>query len=273
MENIFSLENTRRLHSYTLDNRTYFYTEWKHSNEGPKDIKSLIHSYSINNNWNKFIPEGSTVLDIGAHTGDTMLPISSLCKDGTILCIEPNSFVREILHINAELNKANSNIIIADEVVTTSDIDSILLFDHNNNNCNGGIIDNTLSHDSVSKQLFYAKNSIECRGLTLESICKKYLSEDQINNIAFIKIDTEGHDKSIIRAANHFLDKYRPVLFIEWFGWFNKEDDTDLFNAIDEINYIAFNPHTFKKAFIDNKVADLILIHKDNIHRYPYLQI
>ena len=233
----------------------------------------MIHSCATKNNWNKFILEGSTVIDIGAHTGDTMLPMSSLCKSGTILCIEPNSFVREILTINAELNKANSNIIIANEVVTISNVDSILLFDHNNNNCNGGIIDHTLSQESINKQLSHAKNSIDCRGLTLESICKKYLTDDQINNIAFIKIDTEGHDKSIIRAGKQFLDKYRPVLFIEWFAWFNKEDNIDIFNAIDEINYIAFHPFTLQKACIDNKTEDLILIHKDNINKYPFLQL
>jgi FkbM family methyltransferase len=265
MDNIFDLKNTRKLHSYTYNNKNYYYVEWNHPKEGAKDIHSLINAFSNTFNWNKLIKKNSTVIDIGAHSGDTLIPITTLCTNGTILCIEPNSNVREILQINAELNKGAANIIVASEVVTTTNTDSILLFDHNNEHCNGGIIDNSLSKESVKKIRSCAVNSIECKGLTLEAICNKYLSKEQINNLDFIKIDTEGHDKSIIRSAKEFLNKHKPNLFIEWFNWFNEEDNNDLFNTIQTINYVPYDPITLKPANVKNKISDLLLIHKTKV--------
>jgi hypothetical protein len=41
---------------------------------------------------------------------------------------------------------------------------------------------------------------------------------------------------------------------------FSAEDSNDLFNAIEEIGYNAFEGHTFERASVNKKVNDLILI-------------
>lgn len=263
-EKELNLENCRKIHMTTINNKPVFYVEWKHKNEGTKTIPSLIKSYSLENNWNKFIIPGTTVIDIGAHTGDTMIPAALLCS--TILCVEPNPFVREILEINCELNKHLCNIIVAEELVTNVDTDSIVLYDHDNDMCNGGILDKTLSEHTQNIINQCAKNSVVCKGLTLESMCKKYLTDVETSNISFIKIDTEGHDKEIIRSSKDFLNKYKPNLFIEWFAFYGDEDNIDLFKVIEDINYVAFNPTNLEKASINHRIWDLILIHKDKIN-------
>ena len=106
---------------------------------------------------------------------------------------------------------------------------------------------------------------VVCKGLTLESMCKKYLTDEETTNISFIKIDTEGHDKEIIRSSKEFLNKYKPNLFIEWFAFYGDEESFDLFKVIEDINYVAFNPINLEKASIKDRIWGLILIHKDKI--------
>ena len=79
---------------------------------------------------------------------------------------------------------------------------------------------------------------------------------DLIEKVSFIKIDTEGYDRHILRTLPPLLDSIgrRPPMLIEWFRVFwNQEKgaegsctegSADLFAAIEEINYAAHVPAT-----------------------------
>ena len=92
---------------------------------------------------------------------------------------------------------------------------SVMLHDHGNNMCNGGIIHDGLS-EHVKNLLINTPNKkkTECIGRTLDSICNEYFTKDEIKNISFIKIDTEGYDREIIYSSKDFLNEYKPVIFI-----------------------------------------------------------
>jgi hypothetical protein len=58
-----------------INNFKIEYNTWNHNLESDKKIDDLINTYLYHNNWNKFIKPGSNVIDIGAHSGDTLIPI------------------------------------------------------------------------------------------------------------------------------------------------------------------------------------------------------
>jgi len=251
------------------NNKIIQYAEWDNKNETPKYIDDLLHSYLIERNWNKFIKNGSTVIDIGAHSGDTLIPLILKTTDNgninsTILCIEPNPLVNKILTKNSELNKDLCKIIILSNAITKTDNEDVILWDHGNDMCNGGIIHDDMS-DLLKNKLndIPNKKGVHVKGFTLGTICYQYLTPDELSKLNFIKIDTEGYDREIIESSKEFLNKYKPKVFLEWFDFYDYNDSVKLFNIIKDINYIAYDPISLKKADVDNKIWDLIIIHKD----------
>ena len=96
-------------------------------------------------------------------------------------------------------------------------------------------------------------------GVNLATLYKDYLTSSDQRNLSFVKIDCEGYDKEILRSSRDFLKGIRPIIFIEWFNLFSEEDSKDLFSAIEEIGYTAFEPLSGQPASVDRKVNDLLL--------------
>ena len=255
----------RELHIYKFDTlmKYLYYFEWNHRLEAHKTIQELHNYYNIENNWKKLIKPGDTVIDIGAHTGDTTIAMSILSSGyGTvqskILAIEPNIHLHSILKLNLNINLNISQFIFCPLLVTTTSVDKIKYYDHNNSMCNGAIIDNTLSDEYNTH---YPKNKyLLLKGTTLDQICRDYL--DHTDSIDFIKIDCVGHDKAILKSSKILLEKHKPNIFIDWSMYFNKSDSLDLFKTISEMDYIPYNPYTLKVTCSENYSENLILIHK-----------
>src|SRR5687768_16756073 len=76
------------------------YAQWLHPHETMKTL--VIDSIR---ELAKFLSPGDVTIDIGAHTGDSSIPMA-LCvgKAGAVLAIEPNPYVFSVLKTNSELN-------------------------------------------------------------------------------------------------------------------------------------------------------------------------
>src|SRR2546428_12233064 len=60
----------------------------------------------------RFLRPGDVAIDIGAHTGDTTLPIAlAVGATGRVLGLEPNPYVFPVLERNASLNPATTSIL------------------------------------------------------------------------------------------------------------------------------------------------------------------
>src|SRR5256885_134246 len=60
----------------------------------------------------RFLRPGDVAIDIGAHTGDTTLPIAlAVGATGRVLGLEPNPYVFPVLERNASLNPAKTSIL------------------------------------------------------------------------------------------------------------------------------------------------------------------
>ncbi|WP_201727819.1 FkbM family methyltransferase [Acidocella sp. C78] len=178
---------------------------------------------------------------------------------GKVFAIEPNPDVFKVLEINAALNSHICDIIPLRIAISDADCE-IVINDHGNANCNGGIISDTFSNELQERLKSITGYSFKAHGYTLESFVKKFLTEDEAESLSFIKIDCEGYDKEILRASRDFLVKRRPIIQIEWFDWFSLEESADMFSVISSINYTAINPFTGAVVEYNEKLPDLILL-------------
>lgn len=234
-----------------------YWFEMDHPFEGHRLYSETVDIYMNQYNWKKLLVPGSTVIDIGGHSGDTAIPMGAM-TGGTILTVECNPTIRPWLEFACQMNRHLAKFIVAPEAVTTEDNVTVTFSDHGNKMCNGGLIDHAWGVGPGA-------SSIQVPGITLESLCNKYLSPEEIQNIDLIKIDAEGHDFLILDSSKEFIDRLRPKLFVEWFSDFGIDESKAIFNIIESMDYVALYPRTFEPANPNEPSEDLLLIHKSKL--------
>lgn len=266
----YDLAAARTLHqidatSWTRRASSAYWAEWNHPLEGSRTLADMMTQLE-GQNWGRLIPAGSVCIDVGAHSGDTAIPMGLFSFDaargrpGTVYAVEPNPHLRDILSLNLALNSGLARFAHAPYAITAEDVDEIELADHGNANCNGGILAGGFS-EALDLQLREAAVfKYKARGVSLASLLTQMRLEDA-KNVRFIKTDCEGYDKEILRNSREVLRAIKPAMYVEWFAWFTAEDSDDLFKAIEEIGYAAFHP--FSMEPIDraiDRVHDLICL-------------
>ena len=205
-----------------------------------------------------------TCIDIGGHSGDTAIPMMTQCQ-ATVLTVEPNPVILPYLQFNCAVNSHLGKFVVATEAVTNQNADGLVFKDHQNAMCNGGLVGETWDAETTQRIAGMSGESITVSGMTLQDMCNKYLTAEEIDKIGFVKTDTEGHDIEIIRSSRDFLIKHKPVLFTEWFVAYSAGDTAELFRVIDEAGYVAFYPETMEPADPSVRSEDLVCIHRDNL--------
>ena len=268
-EQIFGTQQIRAIHALNLGRfdrpcQKVFWCEWNHPLETPRSLENIIDTYILSR-WPDYIRPGATCIDIGAHTGDTTIPMALFANDyrkdirGKVFAIEPNPDVYGVLEINTALNSHLGEIIPVCVAITEKN-GEIEIFDHGNSNCNGGIIDESYSAELTERLQSAAKSSFKAEGLNLEFFVNKFFSFNDLRSFSFLKIDCEGYDKEILRSAKGLIMSKQPIIQIEWFDWFTAEESADLFKAISEIDYIACDPRTGNVVTENHKIPDLLLV-------------
>lgn len=260
----------RNKQSAEYQGRTGHWCVMNHPGESDRNFQDLVEYYLVKNHWDLLIPTGSTVIDIGGHSGDTAVPML-LAGAAVVLSMEPNPVIKPYLDHVAELNQDLGRIITTDLAVTTH-AQALTIFDHSNQLCNGGMIDPTWTPELTQQVMNMAQQSVACSGDTLAAICAQYLTPEEINRISLIKTDTEGHDASILESSAEFIDAIRPVIITEWFWLYGAAETNRLFDIINSMDYIAFDPMTLTVSNRNQKTDDLLLIHASRLDLYPFLR-
>lgn len=264
MNNIYKLKDpiSLDLTPYGIEESCEWY-DFEHPLHIMPPFEQIFSSYWNDYHYGKWIKPGMTCVDIGAHIGDTAIPMIAACR-ATVLAIEPNTHMLPFLQKNCDANSHLGKFVVATEAVTG--IAAELTFgDHNNAMINGGVIDATWDPGTAQTVRNMTGQTIQVQGLPFVDICKKYLSEDEIAHIGFVKTDTEGHDIEIIRNMRDFLQEHKPVLLTEWFFGYSKADSERLFSVIYDAGYVPHYPETMEEADLNHRSEDLLCIHKDNL--------
>jgi FkbM family methyltransferase len=237
------------------------YAQWLHPFETPKSITT-----SNVNFYKKLASKGSMIIDIGAHTGDTTVPMAlAIGKEGVVLALEPNKYVYKILEKNSKLNSNHTNIIPVCFASTKEDGEFVFNYSDASFN-NGGFL------AQIGTKNHHHDYTLKVVGKNLEKYLLQNYSQ-QLKKLALIKIDAEGYDKEILKTLPTILKQYKPNLMIECYKRLNQEERNELFDVVDGFGYNLYRLENFeetgskellqKKNMTDKKHFEMLAIHKE----------
>lgn len=239
------------------------FAQWLHPSEKP-----VILSESHVDFYKKLAKPGSTIVDIGTHTGDTTVPMAlAVGKKGLVIGLEPNKYVYKILEVNAGLNQEQTSIDTYCFAATKDEGDFV--FNYSDASfCNGGFL------SEIENQRHNHMYELQVTGKNLQDFLYKNYA-DRLETIDLIKIDAEGYDKEILKTIPEILTKYRPNLMIECYKKLTMQERDELFDIVDGFGYQLFYLENFerdgkqvpigKHQMNDQKHFEMLAIHKDKL--------
>lgn len=204
------------------------YAQWKHPRESIKVMSDdLIDGYS------KYISEGDFCIDIGAHSGDTTLPMAAAAgKSGCVLAIEPNPYVYHVLEKNARANTHVCN--IKTMLAAATERECFIEFEYSDSGfCNGG------RHENISPIRHGHAYTLEVFGVNLENELRSDFA-DYLPQLKFIKVDAEGYDLYVLKSIKNILIDYSPVVKAEVFKKTSTEYRIELLSLFIDLGYIVY---------------------------------
>ncbi|MES2727176.1 MAG: FkbM family methyltransferase [Bacteroidota bacterium] len=154
-------------------------------------------------------------IDVGANIGDSAAIINNYCNM-PILCIEGNPKFYTLLENN------------------TKQMPSISI-----EKCFVGDTNETVSTINYGGTARLEKSTTGAEVKTFEQILDKHVD---FKDTKLLKIDTDGFDNKIIRAAEHLLSYSNPIVFFEYDPFFlikQNEIPQDIFTFLLKMNYTS----------------------------------
>jgi FkbM family methyltransferase len=194
--------------------------------------------------YRQFISEGGFAIDIGAHQGDTTVPMAIAAgKSGLVVALEPNPHVYPTLHANSKLNLHQMKIVPLPFAATATDGE----FTFGSGDAaygNGGIVGFSTNKASNTRYTF------NVTGKNLE----RYMDENYsafLPKLQLIKTDAEGYDKEVLKTLQTYFKKYRPTIISECFSQLKPSERYELFDIFDQHHYDVYflDSHENKPSF------------------------
>ncbi|HET9830756.1 MAG TPA: FkbM family methyltransferase [Vicinamibacterales bacterium] len=211
-----------------LSEGTIRFARWLHPAEGQKTVTQ--ESVSA---LRRFLRQGDVAIDIGAHTGDSTVPIAlAVGAEGTVFALEPNPYVFKVLQLNATLNPETTHIVPLSFAAMPTDGE--FDFEYSDEGyCNGGF------HRSISawRHGHFVKLRVQGRNL-LDYLRAE--SPESLSRIRFIKIDTEGFDRAVAQTLAPLLKTSRPFVKTEIYKHMPASERFAYFEDLRALGYACF---------------------------------
>jgi len=204
------------------------YAQWLH----PSETTKLVRQEAVEE-LRRFVAPGDVAIDIGAHTGDTALPIALAAgREGCVLALEPNPYVFPVLKKNSELNPAKATIVPLMIAATPEPGD--FYFEYSDAGfCNGGL------HDGISKWRHGHAFKLRVRGENLQSYIAEHFPA-LASRIRFLKVDAEGYDYHVLASLKGLISTQRPFIKAEMFKLLRLAQRERLYDLLVELGYDVF---------------------------------
>jgi monofunctional biosynthetic peptidoglycan transglycosylase len=203
------------------------YAQWKHPFEKPKVV-----AQDDVDGYRRFIRAGDTAIDVGAHTGDTTVPMALACgTDGVVVALEPNPHVFKILEENSRRNRDKTNIVPLNFAATEDDGDFQFHY-WDASFGNGGYL------SRLRNQRHGHRYPLRVNGRNLERYLRAHFA-DRLPRLAFLKTDCEGYDKDVLRSLRGVMKEFRPVVVCEVHKKLDDAERHDLFDVLKNAGYVA----------------------------------
>ena len=176
---------------------------WLHPGEAAKSVtQASVDALRA------FLGEGDVAIDIGAHTGDTTVPMALAAgPTGRVFALEPNPYVFKVLAANALLNRSKTHIVPLMFAAMPSDGE--FDFEYSDSGyCNGGF------HGGISRWKHGHFSKLRVAGRNLHEYLRTEAA-DLLPRLRYIKVDTEGFDRSVVQSLAGLVASTRPYLRAE----------------------------------------------------------
>jgi len=204
---------------------TVEYAQWLHPNETPK----AVTQQSVDE-VREFLSAGDVAIDIGAHTGDSTIPMAlAVGPEGCVLALEPNRFVFTVLEKNAGLNGGKTRIIPLMLAATPEDAE--MEFQYSDSGfCNGG------RFEGMSKWAHGHAFKLKVQGRNLVALMKASYPQ-LLSGVRYIKVDTEGYEATVLHSLAELISSNRPFLKVEFYSRLDEAKRVELYRCIADFGY------------------------------------
>jgi len=230
------------------------YAQWLHPREREKQV-----TQEMVDELRRFLSAGDVAIDIGAHTGDSTLPIAlAVGAAGCVFALEPNKYVFQVLQKNAELNPGKTNICPLMFAATLEDADFEFQYS-DSGYCNGG------RFEGLSKWRHAHAFKLAVQGKNLQTFLRAEYAQ-LISRIRYIKIDAEGQDYAILTTLSELISQAKPFLKVEMFKKLNMEQRRMLYQFIAGYGY-----KVYKIASEANYMGEVVK--ESDLHRWSHFDV
>ncbi|HLA13477.1 MAG TPA: FkbM family methyltransferase [Gemmatimonadaceae bacterium] len=180
-----------------------------------------------------FLDAGDVAIDIGAHTGDSSIPIAlAVGVKGAVFALEPNLYAYKVLLANCALNRTKTNIFPLNIAATPED--GSFEFEYSDPGfCNGGF------HAGIDtwKHAHFFKLKVTGRHLP-NFLSSRFPAEAA--RVRYIKIDTEGFDRAVAASLRSILIEKKPYLKTEMYKHTPESERRGYYRDLRELGYALY---------------------------------
>jgi len=167
------------------------------------------------------LTETSNVIDVGANIGTHTIYFARKCNKGSVISIEPQIYIFEMLAANILINDCyNVYPIHAGAASKPGNIKMVNI--------------NPFEGEKVNYGEFKLNSGTD-KGLETNLIALDSLID--LDPFNLIKLDVEGYEVEVLNGATKLLEKHKPYLYVEFN---NKGGNDPLLEKIYELDYIPY---------------------------------
>lgn len=214
------------IRSFELEGEGHIeYAQWLHPAETEKTFRQAEVDH-----LRSFISPGDVAIDVGAHTGDSTLPIAlATGSEGLVFGLEPNPYVFQVLAENAKLNQGKTNIVPLPFAATPED--GPIEFEYSDPGfCNGG------RHEGISPWRHAHPFKLTVEGRNLQNYLRAEHSA-ALSRLTYIKTDAEGFDTYVLRSLSDIIQEARPYIKSEVYKYTNEFQRLEFYRLLANLDY------------------------------------
>lgn len=248
---------------YTFEIETVVFEElaiefavWQHprcKNYRPKPKPGALKAIQA------YLRPGDAAIDVGAHDGDSTLPMAlATGPTGVAFALEPNRYIYKVLLANSGLNRRLGNLIALNFAATPEDKE--YEFEYNDPSfCNGGF------HEGIDAWRHSCFFKLRVQGQRVVEWLRAHYPE-ALPKVRFVKIDTEGFDRSVFRTMQSLFETNRPFLKSEIYRHLPEAERRGYWRDLTDLGYTV-------RKFVDEERYEGEILAEADMTKWPHFDI